>query len=224
MLNEKRAREVIVLMDTTYFGSVFGIMLFKDSKTGENLLKYYVKNETNKLYKNGIEELQNKGFKILAIVCDGKPGLLRSFGDIPVQMCQFHQAAIIRRYITKNPRMLASIDLKDIVALMPHTDRESFEGLLDQWYQKWKKFLNERTINKEMGKSFYTHKRLRSAYRSLKTNSYWLFTRYDYIDLNIPNTINMLEGQFSDLKNKLRNHNGLSATRKKKFIDGFLKA
>jgi len=46
----------------------------------------------------------------------------------------------------------------------------------------------------------------------------------DYPDLKIPNTTNALDGQFSDLKNKLRNHNGLSKLRKMKFIDGFFKA
>jgi hypothetical protein len=39
----------------------------------------------------------------------------------------------------------------------------------------------------------------------------------------IPNTTNALDGQFADLKNKLRNHNGLSKERKMKFIDGFFK-
>jgi len=43
------------------------------------------------------------------------------------------------------------------------------------------------------------------------------------MELNIPNTINALESHFADLKNKLRNHNGLSIERKKKFIDGFIK-
>ena len=211
-------------MDTSYWGSNFGVMLFKDSISGENLLKYYVKYETNDLYKQGIQELQNSGFKIVAIVCDGRRGLLQSFNDIPVQMCQFHQAAIVRRYITKNPRMAASIELQEIVSMMKHTDRESFEGALILWNKKWKSFLNERTLNEETGKSFYTHKRLRSAARSLKTNLPWLFTWYDYFELNIPNTTNALEGNFADLKNKLRNHNGLSLSRKKKFIDGFLKA
>ena len=86
------------------------------------------------------------------------------------------------------------------------------------------KILNERTINVETGKSFYTHKRLRSAYRSLKTNLKWLFTWYDYIDLDIPNTTNAIDGHFANLKNKLRNHNGLNINRKKRFIDEFLKA
>ena len=211
-------------MDTTYWGSSFGVMLFKDVYTKQNLLKYNVKTETNALYIKGINELKNKGFEVLAIVCDGRKGLLNAFEGIPVQMCQFHQAAIIRRYITKNPKLPASIDLKELVAMMKSTDRESFEGGLELWYIKWMPFLNERTVNPKTGKSHYTHKRLRSAYRSLKTNSKWLFTWYDYYDLKIPNTTNAIEGHFSDLKNKLRNHNGLSKERKMKFINEFLKA
>jgi len=211
-------------MDTTYWGRKIGVMLFKDAITKENLLKYYVKNETNALYKEGIKELQSKGYSILAIVCDGKTGLLNSFGNIPVQMCQFHQAAIIRRYITKKPRLQASIELNQLVKLMIKTDKESFEGALNEWNKKWCNFLDERTINLETGKSHYTHKRLRSAYKSLNTNRKWLFTWYDYLELCIPNTTNAIEGHFSDLKNKLRNHNGLNIIRKMRFIDEFLKA
>ena len=138
-------------------------------------------------------------------------------------MCQFHQVAIIRRYITKNPKIPASIELKELVAMMKMTDKESFEGALNDWFFKWEIFLNERTINLETGKSYYTHKRLRSAFRSLNNNLPWLFTWYDYIELKIPNTTNAIDGHFADLKNKLRNHNGLSLQRKMKFIDDFLK-
>ena len=115
-------------------------------------------------------------------------------------MCQFHQAAIIRRYITKKPRLQASIELNQIVRLMTKTDKESFEGALYEWFSKWSNFLNERTINKETGKSHYTHKRLRSAYRSINTNLKWLFTWYDYFELGIPNTTNAIDGHFADLK------------------------
>ncbi len=223
-LPQKTVREVVVLMDATYWGRVFGVMLFKDNITKENLLKYYIKNETNAKYREGIEELRSRGYIIKAIVCDGRRGLIQSFENIPVQMCQFHQAAIVRRYITKKPRMPAAIELKQIAELMKQTDKESFEGALNEWHLKWKPFLNERTVNEETGKSFYTHKRLRSAYRSLKTNLKWLFTWYDHMELNIPNTTNAIDGHFADLKTKLRNHNGLSIERKMKFIDEFLKA
>ncbi len=217
------ARKVIVLMDTTYWGRNFGVMLFKDALSKENLLKYYVKFETNALYIQGIKELQQRGFTIVAIACDGRKGLIQSFQNIPVQMCQFHQSAIIRRYLTKNPKLKAAQELIEVVNLMKLTDKESFVGALSLWFEKWENFLNERTVNPLTNKSFYTHKRLRSAYRSLKNNLPWLFTWYDYYELKIPNTTNAIDGHFADLKNKLRNHNGLSLKRKKKLIDGFLK-
>ena len=52
----------------------------------------------------------------------------------------------------------------------------------------------------------------------------WLFTWFDNMAFQIPNTTNAVDGHFADLKNKLRNHNGMSETRKKRFIDEFLKA
>ncbi len=223
-VKEKNPRKIIVLTDTTYWGRIFGVMLFKDAITKENLLKYYVKSETNSVYIQGIEELKKQGFEVLAIVCDGRKGLITSFKDIPVQMCQFHQSAIIRRYLTKKPKLKAALELMEVVDLLKKTDKESFVGALSSWFTQWEHFLNERTTNEITQKSFYTHKKLRSAYRSLKNNLPWLFTWYDNSDIKIPNTTNAIDGHFSDLKNKLRNHNGLSLERKKKFIDEFLKA
>jgi len=224
VIESKAPRAIVVLMDTTYWGRNFGVMLFKDGLSNENLLKYYVKTETNYLYKKGIEDLQQQGFTIQAIVCDGRKGLLKSFADIPVQMCQFHQVAIIRRYLTKNPKLPASIELKALTGLLTKIDKASFTNKLANWYLNWEDFLNERTTNPITQKSYYTHKRLRSAYRSLKTNLAFLFTCKDYKELNIPNTTNAIDGHFANLKNKMRNHNGMSLERKKKFIDGFLKA
>ena len=210
-------------MDTTYFGKSFGVMVFKDSLSGTILFKQYVKQETNKLYYEGIEEIARRGIKIQAIICDGRRGLLQLFPGIPIQMCNFHQVAIIRRYLTKNPKMQASKELWELTLFLTKTDKESFEGGLNAWDSKWKDFLNERNVDAN-GKRRYIHRRLRSAYRSLKTNLPWLFTWYDNMDLKIPNTTNAIDGQFSDLKNKLRNHNGLSIPRKQKLIDEFFKA
>lgn len=197
-------------------------MLFKDSYSGRNLYKIYVGYETIGLYSQGLSFLENQGYKIKGLVCDGKPGLLKLRPDIPTQMCQFHQVCIIRRYLTKKPKLLASKELWSLVQLLCHTDKESFVGGLSDWYEKWVDFINERSPKIPGKRTTYKHKKLRSAYLSLKRNLPYLFVWYDYIDLNIPNTTNAIDGHFADLKNKLRCHNGLSLTRKKKFIDGFL--
>jgi hypothetical protein len=211
-------------MDTTYFGRKFGAMVFKDSITGQILLKKYVRQETNALYLAGVEEIARRGIKIQSIICDGRKGLFQLFGNgIPIQMCNFHQVAIIRRYLTKKPKMKASKELWELALLLVHTDKESFTGGLQDWFSRWEYFLKERKID-DKGKKRYIHRKLRSAYRSLVTNLPYLFTWYDHMELKIPNTTNAIDGHFADLKNKLRNHNGLSLQRKQKFIDEFLKA
>lgn len=210
-------------MDTTYFGRKFGVMVFKDSLSGQVLYKQYVKQETNALYLKGVEEIARRGIKIQAVICDGRKGLFRLFGAIPVQMCNFHQVAAVRRYLTRNPKMQAGKALWSVTQLLTMTCKEVFEARLQVWHHQWETFLNEQRRD-EKGRKRYVHKRLRSAYRSLTTNLPWLFTWDMNRSLNIPNTTNALDGHFADLKNKLRNHNGLSEVRKKKFIDEFFKA
>jgi len=97
----------------------------------------------------------DKTIPIARIVCDVRKGLIQSFIDIPVQMCQFHQSAIIRRYLTKRPKLKAAQELMEVVDLMKHTDKESFVGALSLWFEKWEDFLNERTVNPLTNKSFY---------------------------------------------------------------------
>ena len=214
--------QTVVMMDTTYFGRNFGVMVFK-STNGDNLYWKYVKYETVSGYIEGLKHLEAQGIQIQGVVCDGRKGLFNALSKYPVQMCQFHQIAIITRYITRKSKLLALIELKRLMGLLVRTDKESFVGALNDWYIRWNEFINERAINKETGKSRYIHKRLRSAYKSLERNKEYLFTWYDQVNLELPNTNNLLEGSFTDLKNKLRNHNGLSRKRKEKFIDGFLK-
>jgi len=210
----------VVLMDTTYFGDR-GVMVFK-SALGQNLYWKHLRNESVAAYMDGLAHLVSKGVRIKAVVCDGKRGLFKALSGYPVQMCQFHQAAIVTRYITRKPKAEAAIELKEIVRLMPSTDKESFFGALKDWHDKWGEYIKERTVNPETGKTRYVHKRLRSAYLSLNRNKAYLFTWYDHMELGIPNTNNKLEGAFTDLKNKLRNHNGLNRIRRERFIDAFL--
>jgi hypothetical protein len=216
--------EAVVIMDTTYFGRSFGVMVFKNSIDGVVLYKQYVRYETNKLYLSGISEISRRGITIHAIVCDGRQGLFGLFNDIPIQMCQFHQIQIVLRYLTRKPKTQAAIELKKLTLKLTKQTKTAFINSLNDWYLRWYNYLTERSKSPSSGKTYYTHKRLRSAYLSLQKHLPYLFTFEDYPDLQIPNTTNALDGQFSDLKNKLRNHNGLSKTRKIKFIDGFFKA
>lgn len=212
-----------VIMDTTYFGDI-GVMVFKNSIDGAILYKQYVEHETNALYLLGIQEITRRGISIQSIICDGKKGIFLVFSEIPMQMCQFHMIKIITRKLTRHPKSKAAYELRKLALQLTKQSREEFTNNLKEWRLNWSDFYNEHTISETTGKRIYNHRRLRSAYRSLKSHLPYLFVHQDYKELMIPNTTNALEGLFSDLKNKLRNHNGLSKQRKMKYIDGFFKA
>lgn len=211
-----------LIMDTTYFGRDFGIMVFMDNVSGRVLHYAFVEYETNDLYRMGVYAIKDK-FALHSITCDGRRGLLGGFGDIPTQMCHFHQIAIVRRYLTKSPKHKASQELLLLAKSLITSNQQCFGKALDEWHDKHKDYLDERTTNDE-GKSWYTHKRLRSAYHSLKRNLPYLFVyQQDQTTHDItPNTTNKLEGLFSHLKQSLRCHQGLTKKRKQKFIESFL--
>jgi hypothetical protein len=54
----------VVIMDTTYFGRNFGVMVFKNSLDGVVLCKQHVRYETNALYLSGIAEICRRSISI----------------------------------------------------------------------------------------------------------------------------------------------------------------
>jgi hypothetical protein len=210
-------------MDTTYWGKKFGVVTFKDNKKKVILWRKFVKHETLADYKEGFDWLLANGFTIQGIVCDGLRGILQLFDKHKVQMCQYHQICIVKRYLTQQPELLASVELLKLTKFLTKIKKEDFLSQFQQWEEKWIDFLKERTKDKRTGKSYYTHKRVRSAWLSLKRNTPYLWTFYDYPQTELPNTNNSLEATFADLKTKLRNHNGLSVNNRKLFIDEYFR-
>lgn len=215
-------KDVVINMDTTYWGRNFGLMVIKDAFRNKILWYKFVSHETVRDYSEGVKWLKDHGFKIYGIICDGLKGLFEEFRSYRVQMCQFHQSMIVRRYLTNNPELPAAKELLRISNMITHTDKESFMGMIDQWYLKWSEFLKERTVDHKTNKSTFTHKKLRSAYLSIKRNMYWLWTFYDYPELHIPNTNNALEGVFTDIKTKLRVHSGITKQRRITLIQEYI--
>lgn len=221
--NETRARlppkPVVAMMDATYRGWNFGVVAIKDHFSGTVLWhKFIDRKERVGDYVEGVQALEQQGFRIIGVVSDGLKGLRDRLSAYPFQYCQFHQMLTVRHKLTAHPKLSASRELLDLAGLLCHTDKESFMGLLNEWHAKWEGFLNERTAD-ERGRTFYTHKNLRSAYNSLKRNTPWLWTFYDRPELGLPNTNNEMEALFSSVKDKLRLHRGLSVERRKVLIE-----
>lgn len=215
--------EVVIVMDTTYFKRLFGVMVWRSPHRKQNLLWKFLPYETIAAYKDGIETLEAVGWKVKAIVCDGRRGVLQGF-SVPVQMCQFHQAMIVTRYVTRRPKLDAGQDLQSLMRHLPHVGEAQFTFWLELWYDKWEVFLKERTTDECTRRWHYTHRRIRSAYYSVKRNLPYLFTYLRHPELNIPNTSNSLEGIFTHIKKNIRLHGGLRIHQKQPMIEEFLRS
>lgn len=219
-------RPIHLLVDSTFFGKKdsggWGVVVFRDSIEKENLWWKFIIEEKLIYYKEGYEFLVEKGYEILSTTCDGFRGLTNVFDSHPVQFCHFHQKQIMRRYVTKNPRLKPGIELKEVVEMLGEIPSEEFKQYLQAYINYHQDFLNEKTIDPVTRKSTFTHRRIRSAVKSLLTNFNNLFTYENHQILQIPTTTNSLESHFSHIKDISRIHRGLKRKMKEKLVETIL--
>ena len=207
----------------TFFGRGYGILVFRSPHDKKNPFFCEVGGENAGIYRDGRKALEAQGYVFQAVALDGRKGVREVFSDIPVQMCHFHQTAILKRYLTSRPKLEAGQELRAIGKTLLFITEPEFTCLLDEWYERWVVFLRERTYAED-GKHFhYTHKKIRSAYRGLRDNLPFLFTYQKHPELHIPRTTNSLDGFFGQMKTLLRVHRGLSKKRRWRVIQEILR-
>jgi hypothetical protein len=209
-----------LLIDAVFFGREFGYLCFHD--TSKIIYFHEIKNESLADLRQGLFAIKNAGFKIKSVTIDGRRGayqvIKKMFGPVPIQMCLFHQKAIIRRYIGSKPKTICGQELNHLMKNICLINAQNFIDSFYELKRRHKGFLNERNAQKQ-----YAHLAIRSAFNSVKNNMFAMFTYADIPCSKIPPTNNHLEGLFGHLKTNLKIHRGLSKTRKKNAIKFFLK-
>lgn len=213
-----------LLMDSTFFGRSYGFLVARI--TGKNILWKEIDGEKIRYYRELLEDLKTLDFPFSSFVIDGRRGvrelLETMFPGIPVQHCQFHQKKTVINYVSRNPKLEASKELLSLTKTLTKVTEKKFSEGLNNWHTKWKDFLKEKSTHPITGKKYFTHRRLRSAYFSLKRNLPYLFTCKEFPELNIPNTTNSCDGSFAHWKQKVKIHRGLRKDRRKKMVDYLL--
>jgi Zn ribbon nucleic-acid-binding protein len=119
--------EGFVHLDVTYWGRGFGVLLALDNQTGKPLYMVFVRSETVKDYEDAVSSIKERGYTILGLIIDGKQSLFKTFSEHRIQMCQFHMKQIVRRYLTLNPKMHASRELKGLVDRLHKAEETDFK-------------------------------------------------------------------------------------------------
>ncbi|MBI2463644.1 transposase [Candidatus Peregrinibacteria bacterium] len=214
----------VLIMDATFFGNGYGILMARNLK--KVLFWQEIVSESIHEYEMCLNQLNGMGYRFCAFVVDGRPGvrqlLMKKYPGIPIQLCQFHQIQIVKRYIPNRAKTEAARELRQIAMGLTKVHEKELEQALNTWHAEYEDFLKEKTFWEGTNRWRYTHGRLRSAYRSLRNNLPNLFTFHNHPNLQIPNTTNHCDGLFAHLKQKILVHRGISKKRRKQMIDYFL--
>ncbi len=204
-----------LIVDATFFSRSDGVLVFRAN--GKNLYWQFIESESIKEMTQGLDVLDAMGYQFKSVTIDGRRGMIKLFEarypSLPIQLCQFHQAQIIRRYTTLNPKTDCAKELKAIMTCLTQVTQNVFQSLVQTAREQHEGFLKERNDNKQ-----FKHRKLRSAFRSLNTNMPYLFAYKNFPELNIPNTTNTCDGSFAHWKQKLKIHRGLKKYRRNKMI------
>lgn len=212
-------KRINLVVDGTFFSRSDGVLVFRANR--RNLHWRFITSETLAEMSAGLNLLEQQGYQLKSVTLDGRRGVIKLFEQrypaLPIQLCQFHQAQIIRRYTTNNPKTECGRELKIVMQRLTEVDAIIFQGLLETLHDKYNDFLKERNEQDQ-----FKHRQLRSAFRSLRNNLPYLFVYKQFPELNIPNTTNSCDGSFAHWKQKIKIHRGLRKHRRNKMVNFLL--
>lgn len=221
----KERKQIYLKIDGTYFSKWGCCLVYKEGK--EKIYWSFVLRETYFNYLHDLSDVKRLGYDVLGVTSDWHGSLVSAVStahfDIPHQRCLVHTKRLCRTLLTRKPETEAGKDLLEISKLLTqiknHKDKVVWIAWLKRFEDRYQDLMNQRTYAIDPSskkKWWYTHRKLRRAFRTLKTSIPNLFIYLD--NPNIEKDTNGLESEFSHLKEKLGNHRGLKREKKENFI------
>jgi len=213
-----------LLIDGTYFKRTNCLILYFDNDLKYFQLLHYSKKETREEIIKDLRVLRQNGVNVVSVTADGqnatKSALKRVFPEARLQRCLVHIQRYSDTYITKNPKTIAGIELKEITGTInnidSHLSMKTFLAKLNDWRRRHNDFLKEKTLKEDGSGWWYTHRSLRRVIFHINNalpDMWWYLE-----DKSIPKDTNALEGRFTDLKHKFRTHKGLRKSKRRELF------
>ena len=109
-------------------------------------------------------------YNIESFTVDGSKQIKKAIQEVYsksiVQRCLTHIHRQVHNYNSKNPQSECWRELQRIVTFENFKDKQEFEKLFNNWNEKYKEFLKEKSS--KGSRTWYTHRRLRQARSHLK--------------------------------------------------------
>lgn len=219
-----------IIIDGIRIGSLVCLI----ARTTEYVIAWtWVPYESSSTWSELFDQLPAPGF----VVCDGQKGMLlalrRSWPKTIVQRCHFHVWQNVRSKLTLHPQTEAGQLLlqltKGLWQVYTTEDMQAWRASFKQWETDCGDFVKQRTYSQTTQSGsrrwWYTHGRLRSAYRQLQKlqADQQLFAYVHNPDKLIPRNTNHMEGGInSQLRAKLKAHRGMSEQHQRRLVEWYL--
>jgi transposase-like protein len=215
-------------MDGTYFSNNVCLVLYRDNTIKFTQLYRITDGEWYEEIKEDLENLLALGVEIESITCDGHRAQLKAIRKVckyvALQRCLVHIQRMCMIWLRMNPKTVAGIELRRIVSKLHTVDNEEKKQhwimSVIKWYEEYKTFVNEKSINIETGRQWFKHKSVRRSFVMIKQALPNMFCFLE--NPRIPKSTNGLESFFGHLKGHLNVHRGLSKEHRKNFIRWYL--
>lgn len=208
------SQPLVLIADVSFFLRGDGALVVRSPKLKRNIFWSFVNGENPLIYRDARKTLESEGFVIFGRRLGWQKG--RQGGVFR------HTRPDVSLPSETGPETISHLETETRSGTRTPGTRKDSSLLKRRWLHTTAREMvpsmggfPERTdVRRCWGNISITHKKIRSAYRSLKNNLPYLFTFQQYPKLHMPNTTNSLDGYFSQMKKLLRVHNGLSEERR----------
>jgi hypothetical protein len=106
-----------------------------------------------------LTKLKKAGVILASLTSDGSPAIKRAvsltYPGIPHQRCTTHLQRQSLAWITQNPRTEAGKEIRPLAQAIPYIksfeERDDWVNEFEDWCEKWKNFLKEKTFEEDKG-------------------------------------------------------------------------
>lgn len=223
-----KKERVNLLLDGTYFSNKLCLVLYRESNVKATFFYRLTDGEWLDELTDDLENILSLGVEIESITCDGLSNILKAIRktspDTIIQRCLAHIQRECLIWLTRYPKSTAGKELRSIVKYLHTIDNRDKWGYwvtdLQQWYERHKDFVNQKSFKEETGRYWFTHKSVRKAFIHLKRA---LPNMFHYLENpRIEKTTNGLESFFGHLKQNIAIHRGLSKEHYKNYVKWYL--
>jgi len=211
-----------VMIDWTYIDNIC-VIIYYEYKLKKILKVRITIEESLEIITHDLEELRDLNwYNIQSFTIDWWIQIIWAikniYPNVLIQRCLVHINRQIRNYIWKNTINECWKELLSITKFKVIRNREKFNELFDEWLEKWKLYLNEKSYwdSSWRRKRWYTHRKLRQSRSHIVNARSNMFQ--NKIHINIVDNTNELEWLISLLKTQIHNHRWMQKERLKNFI------